>query len=103
MSSTQTDTAGESALNASPLGRRGRLLTGSASSLCPLFRYHRAVYERNIAFLQGNAEKKTQANLMNVAMELRKVCNVRGQCQPLTRRFARGARILIRPVFIVFL
>jgi hypothetical protein len=40
------------------------------------FRYYRAVYERNIAFLQGNAEKKTQANLMNVAMELRKVCNV---------------------------
>lgn len=62
----------------------------------PLFRYYRAVYERNIAFLQGNAEKKTQANLMNVAMELRKVCNVSHPSQR-RRQHPEAGGLMITP------
>ncbi len=37
--------------------------------------YYRAIYERNIAFLSRDTKNKQDApNLMNVMMELRKVC-----------------------------
>jgi len=39
-------------------------------------RYYRAVFEKNLEFLQGKSDRKTKHNLINVAMELRKVCNV---------------------------
>lgn len=41
--------------------------------------YYRAVFERNVDFLAGkDGNKKNLASLMNVAMQLRKVCNVSG-------------------------
>lgn len=37
--------------------------------------YYRAIFERNLAFLNMGATRQTAPKLMNIQMELRKVCN----------------------------
>ena len=68
-------------------------------------RYYRAVFEKNIEFLAGKGDKKSQSNLMNVAMQLRKGESTNAPQTSLMRQAGKGISSLscaLVAFFVVF-